>query len=106
MRIIKVGAAVGDFAGDKDEARALRQGQLAAATRAGEEVELGCESVELATQSFVHALISDLVRSKEFDALALTTFTNCNDSVRELVEIVVEYSQEDVVAHDPDGADG
>jgi len=98
MRIIKVGEAVGDFAGDKDEAQSLREERLVPAMRSGQPVNLDFTGVELATQSFLHALVSDLVRSRDFDALELITFTNCNDSVRELVEIVVEYSQEDVVA--------
>lgn len=102
MKVIKVGDAVGDFAGDKDEARSLRETQLAPAMRSGDAVALDFEGVELATQCFLHALVSDLVRSEDYDALALITFTNCNESIRELVEIVVEYSQENVVADTPD----
>ncbi len=99
MTVVKVGEALGDFAGDKDEARSLRERLLEPALRAGESVDLEFQGVELATQSFIHALVSDLVRSRDLDALELMTFTNCNDSVRELVEIVVEYRQEDVVAN-------
>jgi anti-anti-sigma regulatory factor len=106
MRVV-LAEAIGDFGGDKDEARAIRETTLAPATRAGEPVALDFAGVELVTQSFVHALVSDLVRSSEFDALELITFENCNPSVRELVEIVVEYSQEDVtdrLAEDAAGA--
>jgi hypothetical protein len=35
------------------------------------------------------------VRSRAYDALDLMTFVNCSPSVREVVEIVVEYSQDD-----------
>ena len=85
MKIIKVGEAVGDFAGDKDEARSLREGQLEPAMRAGEEVNLDFAGVELATQSFLHALVSDLVRSSKFDALrnplhSRTATTVCGNS--------------------------
>ncbi len=92
----------GDFAGDKDVARSIRETTLEPALRAGEALALDFDRITLATQSFIHALISDLVRSRDFDALDLITFENCNESVRELIEIVVEYSQEDVTEEPPE----
>jgi hypothetical protein len=96
MMIVGLWSEVGDFAGDKDVARGIREEKLEPAMLGGASVTLDFSGVELATQSFIHALISDLVRSPRFDALDLITFINCNPSVRELIEIVVEYSQEDV----------
>ncbi len=59
MSILKVGAAVGTFAEDKDIARDLRMNRLTPALEKGEDVTLDFDGVELATQSFIHALISD-----------------------------------------------
>jgi hypothetical protein len=101
---ISVSDVVGDFGGDKDQARQLREEQIEPAMRGGARVVLDFEGVDLATQSFIHALTSDLVRSSEFDALELLTFKNCNESIRELIEIVVEYSQEDVTEFPANGS--
>lgn len=100
MTVINVCTASGRFAENKDVARDLRTKSLMPALARGEEVELNFADVELTTQSFVHALISDVVRSEAFDALDLMTFSNCNDAVRALIELVVEYSQSDISVAD------
>ncbi|MBS1842947.1 MAG: STAS-like domain-containing protein [Actinobacteria bacterium] len=86
----------GEFAGDKDVARKIREDILKPRLLGKEDVAIDFAGVELATQSFLHALISSLVRTVEFDALAMIEFRNCNPVVRELIEIVADYSQEDV----------
>jgi anti-anti-sigma regulatory factor len=96
MSRLRLSESVGDFAGDKDQAARLREEVLKPAVRSGESVVLDFEGVDLATQSFIHALISDLVRDDDLNALDVLTFENCNPSVRELIEIVADYSQEDV----------
>jgi hypothetical protein len=105
MIVLRIADAIGDFAGDKDAAAAIRETKLKPAMASREPVTLDFAGVELATQSFIHALISELVRSSDFDALESITFENCSASVRELIEIVVEYSQEDVTAAGPDGSE-
>jgi hypothetical protein len=103
---VRLADSVGDFGGDKDIARDLRERVLEPAMVSDTSVVLDFSGVELVTQSFIHALISDLVRSTDYDALALLDFHGCNQSVRELIEIVVEYSQEDVTEPlDPPRAD-
>jgi anti-anti-sigma regulatory factor len=97
VRRLRLSEFVGDFAGDKDAAARLREEELKPAVTAGQPVVLDFDGVSLATQSFIHALISDLVRADDLNALDLFTFENCNPSVRELIEIVAEYSQEEVV---------
>lgn len=97
MTTIRLFAKTGEFAGDKDIAREIRERMLKPLLLEGESVVINFSSVELATQSFVHALISELVRTTQFDALDLITFSDCNPVVRELIEIVTDYSQEDVV---------
>src|SRR3712207_4538378 len=93
---LRIADAAGDFAGDKDIAKRLREEEIKPALSAGKQVVLDFERVEFATQSFIHALVSQMIRSEEFDALALLTFENCTPSLRALIEIVAEYSQEDV----------
>lgn len=105
MTHIRVADHAGDFAGDKDVARLIRQEMLQPELLAGNEVVVSFEGVDLATQSFIHAMISDLVRSAEFDALDLLVFEHCNESVKELISIVVEYSQEDVAPDMESGAE-
>lgn len=96
MTRVRLMEFVGDFAGDKDVAAELREEKLKPALASGKPVTLDFEDVNLATQSFIHALISDLVRSPDFDALDLLTFEHCNESVTELIEIVAEYSQDNL----------
>lgn len=101
MTVVRLMERVGDFAGDKDAAAEIRENELKPALRAGDSVELDFDGVELATQSFIHALISELVRSQDLEALELITFLNCTPTVRELIEIVVEYSQENTADDSP-----
>lgn len=93
---VRLADSVGAFAGDKDQAAKLREESLKPAVNAGTPVVIDFADVELATQSFVHALISELVRNESLNALDLLVFENCNPSVREMIEIVSEYSQENV----------
>jgi hypothetical protein len=87
---------VGAFAENKDIARRLRVNRIAPAVAEGTSLTLDFADIELATQSFIHALLSEVIRTRGEDALALLTFKNCNDTVRNLIEIVAEYSQDRV----------
>jgi anti-anti-sigma regulatory factor len=84
----------GTFGGDKDAAARIREELLKPALgRPGVEVVIDFAKVEFATQSFAHALLSSIVRRRPAD-LERITFEHCSDSVREIIEIVVQYSQE------------
>lgn len=91
---MKVFDSAGDFAGDKDAAALIRDGYIRPALAKGEEAELDFVGVDLATQSFIHALIAGVVRENP-NNLDSIVFKNCNESVRSLVEIVVEYAQDE-----------
>jgi STAS-like domain of unknown function (DUF4325) len=52
------------------------------------------KGVGLTTQSFVHALISDVLRMEGEGALGRMTFKGCNKSVRGIIETVVQYTLE------------
>lgn len=94
MKEITIFNAVGSFAEDKDAARDMRIKQIIPALDAGEEVILDFEGVESATQSFIHALISDVIRKKTIDVLDKIKFKSCNDTIKKIINIVVEYMQE------------
>ena len=94
MTTVSVVKAAGPFAENKDVARNLRRKQVSPALAAGETVTIDFEGVELATQSFIHALISDVIRTMGAPVVDSIVFKNCNEAIKGLIEIVVEYSQE------------
>jgi len=59
-----------------------------------EEVTLDFTKVESATQSFVHALISDVIRIYGIEVLDRIFFKNCSDTIKKIISIVIEYMQE------------
>ena len=93
MSTVRMFKEVGAFAENKDKARAIRIDTILPEVELGKTVTLDFKGVSLSTQSFMHALISEVIRSTGPDALDLMVFKNCNDNVKGLVSIVVEYSQ-------------
>ncbi len=94
MKEIKLFQRVGNFAENKDIARDIRINEIAPALENKREVALDFERVESATQSFIHALISDLIRKFGSNVLDKVYFKNCNETVKKVINIVVEYMQE------------
>ncbi len=94
MKTVSVFPIAGDFAENKDAARMIREAELAPTLQQGQHLAIDFTGVELATQSFIHALLSDLIRSLGSDVLDMLVFKGCNDNIRGLVSIVVEYSQD------------
>ncbi|MEV6887465.1 STAS-like domain-containing protein [Kribbella sp. NPDC051137] len=84
----------GSFAGDKDAAASIREEKIRPALAKGNSVILDFKGVDFATQSFIHALLAAVIRENPA-TLELLDFRNCNDDVRSLIEIVVEYAQEE-----------
>ena len=93
MKIIHIRESASAFAEDKDVAQRIRIKELRPNLKKGHVVEIDFTGVEGATQSFVHAMISDLIRSEGQGVLDLIRFRGCNKAVRYVIEIVVEYSQ-------------
>lgn len=93
-RIIKLRGIVGDFAENKDIAKQLRVEEIMPALSKGEEVILDFAGVVGATQSFVHALISDSIRQLQHVAFDNLAYKNANEDIREVVSIVYRYMQE------------
>lgn len=86
--------SVGAFAENKDVARGIRINSIIPALNRNEEIILNFNKIESATQSFIHALISDLIRIKGIEVLDRILFKNCNLKIKKIIEIVVEYMQE------------
>jgi hypothetical protein len=94
--IIKMFGIVGDFGEDKDAAAALRESKIKPTVAAHKQITLDFEGVTLVTQSFVHALISDVLRTNGEDTLNYVEFRNCVEVVRGIVSTVVQYSLETI----------
>ena len=60
----------------------------------GKAVTLDFTGIDLTTQSFIHAMISGLLRTHGEATLDALTFKGCEPSVRGIVETVVQYSLE------------
>lgn len=93
MTTIKLKPIVGSFAENKDKAKELRIKKISLILKRGRSIELDFEGVNSATQSFIHALISQLIRQYGIDVLENIHFKNCNNTVRQIIEIVTDYMQ-------------
>ena len=60
------------------------------------DIMLDFSGVEDATQSFIHALISETFRIYGPDVLDRIRFKNCNEVVRGVVTLVSDYMQESI----------
>lgn len=94
MKMIKLLPTVGSFAENKDKARDIRLNKIIPALEKDEEIILDFEGIESATQSFIHALISDLIRKYGVEVLDKISFKNCNETIKKIINIVVDYMQE------------
>lgn len=89
---IKMFEIVGDFGEDKDAAAELREKSIKPCIRRKELVSIDFRGVTLVTQSFIHALISDVLRINGEGALRMLEFKNCADVVKGIISTVVQYS--------------
>lgn len=92
--VIKMRDYVGAFAENKDKARTLRLEKINSALDIGQDIVLDFENIDAATQSFIHALISEVLRQYGVDVLDKITFKSCVPAVQKIIEIVIEYTQE------------
>lgn len=96
MKTIDIKHEAGVFAENKDIASEIRETLLLPTLRNNEEVTLDFAGVEGATQSFVHATISEALREFGSEVLDHIVFKNCNPSVKGVIEIVIDYMQESI----------
>src|SRR4051794_1042392 len=91
-RPIQIPSGSNGFAEDKEEARNLRRAEILPALEKGKAVVLDFSWVKYATQSYVHALIGEALQRFGDQTLDHIEFRNCSDSVRSVIELVVDYS--------------
>lgn len=94
MGEINIFERTGRYAENKDIAKEIRLKDILPALEKGEDVILDFDNIDVATQSFIHALISDAIRQHKNTALNRLTFKSCNESIKRIVSIVVDYMQE------------
>lgn len=92
--IVEIRQLTGDFAEDKDAAAEVRRNRIVPALNQGERVVLDFSGVSLATQSFIHALVSDVLRTHGAKVLSSIEFKGCSSGIRGIIETVVQYSLE------------
>ena len=94
MTTVLLQPLVGEFAENKDVARDIRINTLLPALERSEPVTIDFSGITGATQSFIHALISEPLRRYGSDALDRIRFKDCNETVQKVIIIVTEYMQE------------
>lgn len=93
IKTIKIFKFAGEFAENKDIARKIRVDLIMPPLRKGDEIVLDFAKVGSATQSFIHALLSELIRESGSEVLDQIAFKNCNETVKGIINIVVDYMQ-------------
>lgn len=78
------------FSEDVEQAVRIRDDVLLPAVKEGKMVLLDFEGVRFATQSFVHALLNDVLR--ETGSLTRVSFVNCTRSTEEAIRAVAAYA--------------
>lgn len=95
MTTVSIVNKAGSFAENKDIARNLRLHTILPALKNdSEEVILDFAGVTGATQSFIHALISQLLRDYGDVLFTRLLFKNCNATIQQVVNIVADYMSE------------
>ena len=106
MNKVSVFELAGEFAENKDAARDIRESKIRPVLESGQEISIDFGRVSLTTQSFIHALLSELIRSLGPDILDRVQFKNCNENVQGIIMIVIEYSQDGYDEDEDEAADG
>lgn len=96
--IIKILDYAGDYGENKDVARRLRIKEIMPALLDDEPVVLDFDGVSGATQSFIHALIVMPMREFGDRFFERVRFKNCSLTIKQVVQIVSEYTQEGMVS--------
>ena len=93
MTTIGIFPKTGEFAENKDIAREIRLNEISPAIRDNDEIIIDFNNVISITQSFAHALLSELIREYTGEILDKISFKNCNDTIKRIINIVVDYMQ-------------
>lgn len=93
--IVKILKQAGTFAENKDIARKIRIETIEPTLNKGLGIVIDFNGVDAATQSFIHALISQVIRDHGVEVLESMVFKDCSETVQKIIEIVVDYMQHD-----------
>lgn len=93
MKEIGIFDRAGIFAHNKDIGKEIRTQEILPVLDEGGQVILNFKKVDTATQSFIHSLISEALRRHK-DALDRIAFKSCNETIKKLISIVVDYMQD------------
>ncbi len=92
---ISISDYCGNYAENKDHARDIRQRLLLPALKSkSDQIVLDFDGIDSATQSFIHALISEGFQKYGGKVLNRMEFKNCNKAVKSLITTVINYSLE------------
>ena len=91
---IKIYNLAGEFGENKDIARSIRVDTIIPNIEKKKQIILDFSKMSGATQSFIHALISDAIRKHGSEVFNLILFKNCTPAIKEVINIVAEYMQE------------
>ena len=80
------------IAEEKEVARFLREELIKPALRRDEEVELDFVRAQVVTQSFIHALLAEVICRFEEKALDLLVFAHCSDEAAQVIRTVIDYT--------------
>jgi len=94
MEIIKMLDLVGEFAENKDIAKKIRLEHLLPTLEKKQAVTFDFDGVKGATQSFIHALVSDALRKYPNIVYDNIFFKNTNENIQKIITIVYRYMQE------------
>ena len=88
--VLKPGA--NRFAEDKEEARQIRLERVMPALERDDDVVLDFRNVSYATQSYIDALIGEVLQKHGEAALKNLEFKNCSGALKSVIELVVDYT--------------
>ena len=97
---IEILKLAGSFAENKEVAKRIRIKNIIPALTLGDEIELDFTGVSGATQSFMHALISDPIREFREIAFENLYYKNANEDIQKIISIVYRYMQESLSDND------
>lgn len=94
IHVINISQVAGKFAENKDVAKELREQFLYKWVDSKSQIILNFKNVDSSTQSFIHAMISDILQKNGEEALEFFEFKNCNKALKSLISTVINYSLE------------
>jgi nucleoside-triphosphatase THEP1 len=96
MMQIEIVKKAGKFAENKDIAKEIRIDLILPALEQDKNIILDFSGVTGTTQSFIHALISDVIRKQGSEVLDRIDFKSCNEVVQKIISMVVDYMQDGI----------